>query len=743
VKQEWVAQRVGLARSKISEIENGKYLPSWPVLDALIVALGMDRDRTVALWRAAEDGRRGRRHMERMGRHRRPASWVDLPRLPEEIRQLLRAQERMAEELPYRLPGARRLSLATVYVRQGLGSGTEDSESEPARPEPVVDERGYIYLPAEPRQRLTVRPPARPVQEALDEHAHLVVTGGPGQGKSAMSLRLSAQIAAAWATPDRNGRVPLVEPVIPLRLTARELASRLEMPFSQALAGSAHAMYGALLAADVGAHLLAGRVAGCRWMLLVDGLDEIADGDRRDRLVTALTRWAGDADDSPYRILLTTRPVDSAALVPLLRTAAHYELQPFDEAALTDFAGRWFDGQERGSAERFLRQIRQAYLDELVQVPLLATIAAIVFDQHSDRPLPDNQYSLYEAYLTYLRTGRCAIATRFDHLREGLLEHLGTVRLEHDTSLVAAAQDWVTRHGSLAEPPAGWREELITFLTAVGPLVSRGEDVQFLHHSFAEHLAATAKARQLPVAFDPACQDFARLLRAAEQGDRGRHARAVLLHYARLHPAEADRILAWLHRGSGGRHLLAARLLAHRLPASAKPVDAFLATARAWAITTQYSSGAILRQVSRAAHHPGLIPWLAELMRDHTMPWASRLEAATALATRLRGPHVGEATGMLRTVVQDEAVPIEHRLTAAESLAECTTAERQTAEHSLGILLAGPTIAADRRRHAAVVLAGLGPQARTRAVNVLTSSLDDPDAPVDEVIGAAAGLAAD
>ena len=270
-------------------------------------------------------------------------------------------------------------------------------------------------------------------------------------------------------------------------------------------------------------------------------------------------------------------------------------------------------------------------------MPLLATIAAIIFEQHEDRPLPDNQYELYEAYQEFLRSARTVAPGPFEHLRTGLLEHLGRVRLETDTSLVMAARGWVAERIAPEDRPPGWQNELTAFLAAVGPLVIRGNDLWFLHHSFAEHLAATAKARMVPEAFDPEHDAFAHLLHAAHQGVSGRHARAVLLHYTRLHPTEADRLVQWLHGGTPNQQLLAARLLARHVPATAEVVDAFLATARAWAMTAQYPGGEILRRVSRAAHHPGLVPWLADLMREETAPWQSRVEAATALATRLQG----------------------------------------------------------------------------------------------------------
>ncbi|MGH3753575.1 MAG: NACHT domain-containing protein [Pseudonocardiaceae bacterium] len=573
---------------------SGCYLPSLQMLDKLITALAMDRERAVQLWRAAWDGRQQRRHAEKMARHPPPKGWTALPVLPAEVQSLLRAQVQAAQKSPYRLPGARRPSLATVYVRQELGSVAEEPQPEQPRPEPVQDGREPLHLPATPPMRLTVRPPSRTVREALDGADHLVVTGGPGQGKSALSLRLAADIAAKWAAPTGNSTAPLAEPVVPLRLTARELAARLDLPLPQALADSVRREYGALLRCDVGAHLLADRVAGCRWLLLVDGLDEVADSAERDRLVTVLSAWASDPAGSPYRVMLTTRPIEGAALAPLQRAqAARYELQPFDEEALRRFAGNWFAKEGAGTAHRFVRQIREAHLDELVRVPLLATIAAIIFEQHDDRPLPDNQYELYEAYLEYLRSGRTVAPGPFEHLRTGLLEHLGRVRLEADTSLVVAARGWVAERMAPEDHPPGWQDELSAFLAAVGPLVNR----------------------------------------------------------------------------------------------------------------------------------------------------RSRVEAATALATRLRRTHTDEASAVLRAVVEDAAVPVADRLTAAEGLAQCGSGEREAADRGLRALLADPSAKAVRRRGAAVVLAGLGPQARTYAVQALSALLDDPQTPTDDLVESAAGLA--
>ncbi|WNV88353.1 NACHT domain-containing protein [Umezawaea sp. Da 62-37] len=663
-----------------------------------------------------------------------PEGWGSLPVLPAEIQSLVRAQIQAAQELPYRLPGARKPSLATVYVRQDLGSATEEPSSEQSQPTPVLDSRGqFVDLPAAPIVRRAVRPPSRTVRDALDGSDNLLVTGGPGQGKSTLSLRLAADIATRLTAGGDDE--PLFEPVIPLRLTARELSTRLNLPFSEALAGAVRVEYGALLHAPVDARTLADRVVGCRWLLLVDGLDEVADSAERDRLVTVLASWASESGESRYRVVVTTRPIEGMALAPLQRIgAARYELQPFDEEALRRFADSWFD-DSADDAHRFIRQIRAAHLDELVRVPLLATIAAIVFAQHGERPLPDNQYELYDAYLKYLRTAHTSPPSPLDASRDSLLEHLGRVRLESDTSLVAAAHAWaVERLGPVDQ------EELFTFLTAVGPLTWRGNDLRFLHHSFAEHLAATAKARLLPERFTPEHEEFAHLLHTARLDDRGRHARAVLLHYCRLHPAQTDFLVKWLHKGDSGQHLLTARLLAGHVPAGSDAVDAFLTTVRAWAMTTQHPGRDILEQTARTAHHPGLAEWLAGLMRDGEAPWQSRVEAATALATRLRGPHSADAVTRLRETVDDVTATVEHRLAAAEGLSECGSCERETAERGLRAVLEDPLTSGWSCRTAAVVLAGFDGPARTHAVESLSRLLDDPWMPTGELVQIATAL---
>ncbi|MEU5692369.1 NACHT domain-containing protein [Actinosynnema sp. NPDC020468] len=649
----------------------------------------------------------------------RPASlgWSDLPELPDGVRSLMAAQVHLAQDSTYKLRGARRPQLDTVYVRQELGTAVERPEHESW---PVLDKHDHLVnLPAAPAIRVSVRPPSRTVRDVLDQDEHLLVTGGPGQGKSTLSLRLAADVVGRWEDPDAD--TPLAECVVPLRLTASTLAARLGVPFPRALADSASTEYGALLGPPIDAAVFGDRVAGCRWLLLVDGLDEIVDTQERDTLVRVLARWAGHT----YRVVLTTRPIEGTALAPL-HHANRYELQPFDEEALERFARNWFP---EADAERFLHQVRDAHLKELVQVPLLATIAAIVFEQHTDRPLPDNQYELYEAYLTFLCADRPA--GRFEARRTALLEHLGRTRLESDTPLTEAAQAWV-------DTPD--RVELMAFLVSVGLFTIRNDDVSFLHHSFAEHLAATARARELPEVFDPAHDLVDHLLHVARSWEPGRHARAVLLHYTRLRPDQADALIDHLHAQGADQHVLAARLLANHAPVSAEVLTAFLVTARSWAMVSGYPGTTVLGRVSRAGYHRGLVAWLADLMRDEAAPWSSRASAATALANRLRGAHTAEALAFLREVVDDAGVPVRNRLVAAEALAQSGPDERAVSERGLRAVLADPSSSGASLRTAAVVLSAFGREAKAMAAQALSVALDSGELPTTDVVQVATGL---
>ncbi|WP_439656992.1 trypsin-like peptidase domain-containing protein [Lentzea sp. HUAS TT2] len=453
-----------------------------------------------------------------------PALWAETIELPVEITHLPWAQEQASDLQPYQqLRGARTPSLRAVCVRQGLG-GVVETQYDQGKPTLLSNEHGrLVEFPVVPSVRVTVQPPPKPMRSAVDADPHLIVVGGPGQGKSTLTLRLTAEICRNWKLKSDDDTAPLTEPVIPLRITARTLAQHLGSSFTQALADSAFAEYGRYMNGLVDAALFAGRVAGCRWLLLVDALDEVADSALRATLVHTIQARASLPD---CRVLLTARPTEGGVLAALQRAgSARYETQPFDIAGLERFARKWPEEVKGDHADRFLRQTHEAHLDELVEVSLLATIAAIVFAQHQDRPLPGNQFEPYENYLDYIRGDRSATGP-FDRYRVPLIEHLGRTRLSTDSSLALAVHEQ-TRLRDIAPV-----DTLIAYLVGAGQFIQRGNDIVFTHHSLAEYVAATPIVRDLPDKFAPEHHDFGELLHTALPAEGGRFARPVLLRYA-------------------------------------------------------------------------------------------------------------------------------------------------------------------------------------------------------------------
>ncbi|NUT49536.1 MAG: HEAT repeat domain-containing protein, partial [Saccharothrix sp.] len=95
---------------------------------------------------------------------------------------------------------------------------------------------------------------------------------------------------------------------------------------------------------------------------------------------------------------------------------------------------------------------------------------------------------------------------------------------------------------------------------------------------------------------------------------------------------------------------------------------------------------------------------------------------------------------LLRRVVDDSAIPVEHRLAAAEALTECGPDGHRASEEGLRAILTSPDATAEQLRNTAVVLATFDGESRAHAVTALTAVLDDRDAPDHARVHAATGL---
>ncbi|MEU8802439.1 caspase family protein [Spirillospora sp. NPDC048819] len=638
----------------------------------------------------------------------------DFP-LPEALHDLVHAQLRAADDFPYQLVGARQTSLASVYIRQEVSATHAEGKPKGTATDDVLGERQALPL--------EVTDTVRAVEDTLRSHSHLVITGGPGQGKSTLTLQLTAHLAGALISRGQNEELDGLR-LVPVRVMAAALAAR-DGPLFQRLRDAAAAGLGLHLDAPLPDQLLKELPDGWRWLVMVDGLDEITDPARRETLIRQLAARAG-GEPSDMQLLITTRPLRDAESALLRRSGVgFYRLEPFSRELLRDFSERWFSDPAESAG--FLHAADQAGPSKLVRIPLLATITAIVYEQRPGVTLPGNRYVLYQNYLSYLRTARAeATDEQWRHIRnriksvpgsdprpldylranlQELLAQLAEAAIKGTTDLGPGALEWIDRHGggtawvSIPE----WPALVAGLLDSTGLFVHTSEGQRFIHHSFAEHLAGQAAARRIPEEFDPERTEWAEPLRRAMDGD---HVATTALIAHSYEQPDIEALLEWAENGDGDRRALSGRLLAEgiRTPHRQQHATQFLehCEKRLHARNVEYSE------------HSDLLDVISKL------------------------GHVA-ATDFLRRIAEDPAYPPQTRIKAASVQ---PPAEAEAAAAALREIAAMPRLSAQHRAYAARSLGSLGPRHVGQAVAIVRGIIDSPQTDCFDRASAADDLAA-
>lgn len=553
-----------------------------------------------------------------------------LRKLPEPLVELLRAQVRASDSFAYRLVGAHR-SMVDVYVRQKireLSNKPKDQAKKPLQPE--------------------IAPPRR-VEDVLADFDHIIVLGGPGLGKSTQSVQLAAQIAGAWLS---GGAIPPAKRLVPLRVIASTLAAA-GGTFESALVKAAQVGLGMAADSDLPANLLNLIPAGFQWLILVDGLDEVADTQLRHKLIDVLRSRMKPAG-SDLRIVIFTRPLALEELSNSVKPEAQYVLQPFDIVHLSEFAMAWFEGHDV-SAEEFLDQVHSASLHELVRVPLLATIAAIAYEAQPDRPLPSNRYGLYEQYLRYLATEKAEEAyTQWQELQRRLSLHssrdhiaaeslfqqrmllagkLADAVADGEVDLMSVAIQWLSNETGLQiSAVAEWRKYVASALNSLGIFAYENGKLMFTHASFGDHLVANAWARRLPIQYDLGAAAWHEVTSQALSGVG--NGLAALVHYSYMHPT-GHSLLDEMQNGSREEKLLTGMLLAEGVPSKPCHIESFVTALKETVQSARNNEPASaytpwFSVAGRLSSQP-VISYLREIVRD-SPDRGIRLQAAIALS---------------------------------------------------------------------------------------------------------------
>ncbi|MGW0433616.1 NACHT domain-containing protein [Micromonospora sp. NPDC003197] len=547
-------------------------------------------------------------------RHRESRSEAAAP-----VRSLLSTQRSGVLAHAHRFLDGNVSPLAVVYVPQRiLGDGGDGS------PPPAA---GSVATPVA-------------ADRLLHTDRHVLLIGTAGSGKTAFVGHALTERARSWAGRTRaHGRkVAEVGVTIPATaLIGRSLPEAIARTYRS----------------ELPQWLLVQRPAPhARWLVLVDGLDQITDSNVRSRVLGQLREWAGRTDH-PYRLLLTTRPLAEEESTALRDRFAEHRLLPFDEDDLASFARRWFTARipdptrAATAGERFRADLAQARLDELAYHPLLVTLAALTWERRSGPvpdgaelpPLPPGRAEFLDRFVTHLVAGAdAAVDTLVEALRhragpgttiaDWLAEHVGEVfeaaaeGYLRTGRAVPEAVSWIDRHAPAA--PTGllpdWPNRIAALLVGTGLFTPLGVDVEPVAHGVAEYLAAGPLARSwheerwLTLMADPATRGMAGFVLA----------RAGL---------ETEPFLRRLADGPDDRVLAVGHLLAAGTPVGPEVRDEVLAALlRTWYEGSGRVAAECLSVLGALVTTPSLRQAIYHIATDSRWPRRVRGAASTFIA---------------------------------------------------------------------------------------------------------------
>lgn len=478
----------GIARNHLYDLYKGRVLARRDEVELLAHALSTSVEHFLPAWERARSALERKKLRDMDARRATKAAWHDLPTPTDGLLDILNAQYEVSDTFPYALLGATPPPVSKLYIKPILQPNTPPGQRD--------------------RDDPTSRRPV-PLEVPLGKHEHLLILGDPGYGKSMLGRSLVRHLAGQWLytgepRPMEEAVAPLYAPATAFP-TAGSWSSRL-----------AAAVCNGLLRTNPTPDLFADRVQDVRWLIVIDGLDEIHDRDCRQELLRVLHQRIQRR--GPYRLIIMSRPLPAKELEILEGPdIGAYCLEPFDSDQLTRFARNWFQAQGATDidteVDRFLAHVTDSHLDEVVRVPLLATIAAAMQTNSPETPLPATQIELYEKFVDALLNARkpdthsqTETTAWWAWLHDSLgllLSYLAQLHLDSETRLMPAAQRWVDQHRPAALPvPHGVVQHIEQALVNSGLVTVTGGTLRFIHQSVVEYLAARHYAKRAGTSFE-------------------------------------------------------------------------------------------------------------------------------------------------------------------------------------------------------------------------------------------------
>lgn len=386
--------------------------------------------------------------------------------------------------------GVYTLELAQVFVELGLHRQTADAASaDPIRPMAAPLQEGrhavWSYLSA---KQFTGRT--------------LVLLGPPGSGKTTLLKHLAITLA-----PDKpDTEITLGYSRLPILLFLRDYADALiknpQFTIVHAVQELLHKWQ-----IDIPAEWFHDELKRGQCLVMLDGLDEVADFQLRQQVITWAERQMVLFAQNQF--MVTSRPFGYRSN-PLKKTV-ELEVQPFSINQVERFVYRWYLANEimaaqrddpgvqmeaRTGAEDLLMRLRRAHvLLDMAVNPLLLTMIATVHRYRSS--LPGRRVELYaeicEVFLGKRQQARGMVFDLTPAQKQRVLQPLAyemMVQQQREILLPEAVQI-IQPHLNRVSPQSPGEQFLESIVNSSGLLVEREAGLySFAHLTFQEYLAA-------------------------------------------------------------------------------------------------------------------------------------------------------------------------------------------------------------------------------------------------------------
>ena len=259
----------------------------------------------------------------------------------------------------------------------------------------------------------------------------IVILGEPGSGKSTLMQYFAVKVAqkefSELELPEQD--------ILPILIRIRDLAKQPEINILAYLQKFIPLKF----TIDIPEGFFDYWFKQGKALILLDGLDEIADENRRRKVVEHFYSFVKNEHYAENKVIVTSRPVEYKRDFFRTKEFPHYDILPFDEQKIDLFIQKWHDSRslDKQDSERGQTSLKNVLKEQeriklLVKNPLLLTLICLVHRYDVYR-LPQNRYKLYEAAVGTLLvswetnrydTGQEPIYSKLKHLDSDDLQRL-------------------------------------------------------------------------------------------------------------------------------------------------------------------------------------------------------------------------------------------------------------------------------------------------------------------------------